>query len=237
MKKLILVLLIISITVSGLSLYSFFEPRVLEEGKIKVSIGLMPTLSYGLLDILEVGISPYSYVKLGNNFGNIHYSFSYVRFLNLMYLKDSWLFVGLGYYHENFNIYGNVFYTHEELWDWIYYEDTFSSDYEFIYELIEENKHISLFANLTIYNHDFNGDFTLRGGYDYLLESNNNNNNNNAHTGMLSLKIGSNFIFDWWFFNNLYLYGELGIDFPYIDLATSIIVLAGIETEFQLISK
>lgn len=225
MKKLLLIFLVGIIAISGMSIFSFFEPKLLEDGKIKVSVGVIPSVKYGLLDILEVGISPFMYMKLGHNIGNIHYSFSYMQNIESYYSEMAWFFGGLGYYHSDFNLYGNVFYMKEEIWDWV------SDDRDSGWIMTEDNVNIGAFVNLTIYNKDLNGDFSINGLYNHELES------ENPHSGAATIKIGSKFEFNWLIFSNIYLYGGLGSDFPYKNLADSLIILAGLETDFQLISK
>lgn len=219
MKKTIIVLsiLMFSLVLNAVVLdsnFRFLEPRLLRNGQGKISVGTANNATrYGVLNIMEVGISDFiGYIKLGHNFGDVHFTLGYGQDW-----RDATVFTGVGLYLDAFYLYGNVFYYEENTFSWIPEEGEERTKSEMIGGLL----------NFTYTNFENSGDFSILGGYFYDLK-------NETHNGFSSLVVGSNFKFDWWIFNNIYLYGGLKAEFPFDTLINSVRILAGIETTFQL---
>jgi hypothetical protein len=209
MKKIIIVSLLVLFSVLGIAQFKFLEPDVLPNGVGKFSIGSDSFLRYGVLDLVEVGLSPLPYIKFGMNFSDFWISAGYGYFPNFAnFYESNTVFTGAGYYHERFSISVSGSYSENETW-----------------ESTETVKSMSFTGTIKVKNIEKRGNIALTGGYGMDM-------NNSEDSGFVSLDVGSYFDWNWWIFRNIYIYGGLGSQFPFEDLQ-SIFILAGIEGRFQ----
>ncbi|MGC9385105.1 MAG: hypothetical protein ACP5D6_10940 [Kosmotogaceae bacterium] len=215
MKKTIVVVLLVLFSVLGIAQFKFLEPDVLPNGVGKFSIGFDSFMRYGILDIVEVGLSPLPYIKFGMQFNDFWASAGYGYFPSFAnFYESNTIFAGAGYYPEDFSVSVNGMYSENEDWS-----------YETMDPTLTEVKSFAVIGRVIVENNKKNGDMTLSGGYSLDL-------NNTEHSGFVSFDVGSTFEWDWWIFRNIYIYGGLGVNFPFQDLR-SIFILGGLEGRFQ----
>ncbi|TYB86486.1 MAG: hypothetical protein FXF54_11370 [Kosmotoga sp.] len=215
MKKIIIVALLVLISVLGIAQFKYLEPDILPNGVGKFSIGFDTFMRYGILDIVEVGLSPQPYIKFGMQFSDFWASVGYGYFPSFAdFYESNTIFTSVGYYPDGFSTSISGMYSENEEWT-----------NETMNPTLTEVRTIAVIGRVTLENSKKNGDMTLSGGYSLAL-------NNNEQSGFVSFDVGSNFEWDWWIFRNIYIYGGLGANFPFKDLR-SIVILGGLEGKFQ----
>jgi hypothetical protein len=215
MKKAIIVVLVVLFSTLGMAQFKYLEPDILPNGVGKLSIGFDTFMRYGILDIVEVGLSPLPYIKFGMQLNDFWASAGYGYFPSFAdFYESNTIFTSVGYYPDDFSASLSGMYSENE--DWIY--DTVTST-------PIEVKSLAVIGRVILENRNKNGDMTLSGGYSLDI-------NETEHSGFVSFDVGSNFKWDWWIFRNIYIYGGLGANFPFRDLR-SIFILGGIEAKFQ----
>jgi hypothetical protein len=203
MKKIFLVFLIAVLSLTSFSYFNLYEPKVLNNGQGSLGLGTNSIFRYGILNVMEVGLSPIPYVKIGMNAGDLWGSVGYAQFY------ESMLFLSVGKYNENSTFYLTGMYVEDA---WVHDEN--------------KKQEIAVLPVIELKREDPIGNIKLFGGYNYNLSD-------KTHRGFTAVQVGSYFDFNWWKFKDVYLYGGLGVNIPFKGLTDSIIILAGFDTYFN----
>ncbi len=219
MKKLLFLLIGLLVVCSGFSQFQFLEPRVLEDGKGVVSIGVESFVRYGVLDLMEVGLAPLPYIKLGANIGNVRPALGYAYVPAIGFLDDLRMaFIGVGYYPDSFSFSVSTAYAEETKHEY----DEGINDW-----LETTERSVALVSVLAFYNQGKNGEVKLTGGFSRNLTLSEN-------TAYIDMKVGGSYPWDWWIFDDVFIYGGLGTYFPFEDLG-SVVILGSIGARFSLL--
>ncbi|ACR79544.1 hypothetical protein [Kosmotoga olearia] len=215
MKKELILLLLLMASIVVLGQIEFVEPMLLPNGVGKVSLGIDPYLRYGILDIMEVGLDPLPYIKLGTNIGDFWASIGYGYFPAFAsYDQTSTVFVGIGYYPRRFSASVCAMYSEKEDYDYTSPDPTMT--------IVTG---LSVVSEIKLNNLEKKGNIKFIAGYNYNMNTSENNY-------FVALNAGSFFDWNWWIFRELYIYGGIGTDLPFEDLS-SIGIMADIESVFQ----
>jgi len=219
MKRLIVLLTVLLIASTRFVQFQFLEPKVLQDGTGELSIGVESFIKYGVLDLMEVGLAPLPYIKLGTSIGSIWTALGYAYVPAIGYLDNlSMVFLGLGYYPGTFSFSFSTAYAEETIHE--YDEDI--SDWT---ETIE--KSVVLLGVLTLHNQGKNGEVKITGGFSRNLTVSENN-------AYIDMKVGGKYPWGWWIFDHVFISGGLGTYFPFEDLS-SVVVLGNVGVGFNLI--
>ena len=216
--KRILIFLILVASLTVFSNFNIIEPRVLENGAGRYINGTNMGFSYGILNIMEIGVTEFVYVKLGSSLGDFKFALGYGQGWN-----DASVFAGVGLYKEKFKFYSHIFYSEETetIYNWNEEEETSDITYE-------ESNILTPLINFTFFNNDLNGEISLNGQCSFKLQE------NVEIYGSTSIIVKSNFDFDWKIFETVSLLGGVEVGFPFESLSKSITIIGGVESSFRL---
>jgi hypothetical protein len=217
MKRIFLFLMLVA-SLTAFSNFNIIEPKVLDNGTGRYINGTNMGFSYGILNLMEIGVTEFVYVKLGSSLGDLKFALGYGQGWN-----DASIFGGVGLYKEKFKFYSNVFYSEETetIYNWNEEEETSDITYE-------ESNILTPLINFTFFNNDLNGEISLNGQCSFKLQE------NVEIYGSTSIIVKSNFDFDWKIFETVSLLGGVEIGFPFKSLSRSITIIGGVETTFRL---
>ncbi|GEM_PF-5315656 len=219
MKKALFVLIALVIACAIFAQFQFLEPTVLGDGKGVISLGVESFAKYGVLDLMEVGLAPLPYIKLGTSIGSVWTALGYGYVPAIGFLDDlNMAFIGVGYYPGTFSLSLSTAYAEETKHEY----DEGINDW-----LETTERSIALVSVLAFYNQGKNGEVKLTGGFSRNLTLSEN-------TAYIDMKVGGSYPWDWWIFDDVFIYGGLGTYFPFEDLG-SVVILGSIGARFSLL--
>ena len=217
MKRILLFLMLVA-SLTVFSNFNIIEPKVLDNGTGRYINGTNMGFSYGILNLMEIGVTEFVYVKLGSSLGDLKFALGYGQGWN-----DASIFGGVGFYKEKIKFYSNIFYSEETKtnYDWDEEEERYIITHE-------ESNILTSLINFTFFNNDLNGEISLNGQCSFKLQE------NVEIYGSTSIIVKSNFDFDWKIFETVSLLGGVEVGFPFESLSKSITIIGGVESSFRL---